>query len=63
MAYLSGRFQTSLSRAARLFSDQVQVVIVRPEAVSTYIDLYRSKSPLWLVIGVADFLFSLFAAT
>ena len=63
MAYLSGRFQISLSGAARLFSDQVQVVIVRPEAVITYIDLYRSKSLLWLVIGVADFLFSLFAAT
>ena len=33
---LSGRFQTPLSGAARLFSDQVQVEIVRPEPVSAY---------------------------
>ena len=33
---LSGRFQTPLSGTARLFSDQVQVEIVRPEPVSAY---------------------------
>ena len=33
---LSGRFQTPLSGAARLFSDQVQVEIVRSEPVSAY---------------------------
>ena len=52
-----------LCQGQHLFLDQVQVVVVRPELVRAYIDLYRSKSPLWPLIGVADFLFSLFAAT